>query len=198
MYGEGASGVGGVSISSGCLPQGILRLTCMNGVTGLQDDQAKIESSSEVLMISSWSLRKARSPSPYKSGMFMSKRPKRQYAISSFLVVVRSEAQDILSPTRARRNSTRSAPRYMTGIDVRYLMCTANVTRLPIGFHVLSRKITSWGGKKLLESPTTAEPAAERESHSRLLLEAIQFDILKVCIANNSLLVPAEHRVDSL
>src|SRR5258708_7535760 len=65
------------------------------------DVQANMDSSSDFLMISIWSRRNAFLPSPYKSGIFTSNIPSKQYATSSRLVVRRLDAQLILVATLA-------------------------------------------------------------------------------------------------
>ena len=56
-------------------------------------------------MISSWRrLNAFTPPSPYSNGMLMSKRPIRQYAMSSARVVSRLDAHDILSATKKLRD----------------------------------------------------------------------------------------------
>lgn len=57
--------------------------------------QANMLWSSEPIMISYWSRLKAVVPSPYNIGMWISKIPKRQYAMSSERVVCRIAAHDI-------------------------------------------------------------------------------------------------------
>ncbi|KAJ0284864.1 hypothetical protein Brms1b_009416 [Colletotrichum noveboracense] len=64
-------------------------------------DQQKSDSSVEILSISSCSRVKALEPSPYSSGMLMSKIPSMQYAISSTREVLRHDSHDILSATLA-------------------------------------------------------------------------------------------------
>ena len=85
----------------------------------LDDVHAKIDSSSEYLMISYSSLRNARSPSPYRSGILTLERPKRQYAISSFLLVFLLETQLIFLAAHAGYCKSRcSWSRYFCSIPV--------------------------------------------------------------------------------
>lgn len=60
---------------------------------------ARMESSEQVFNISSCRRIKARSPSPYSSGMLTLNMLRRQYAMSSVRVVLRCDAHDILLAT---------------------------------------------------------------------------------------------------
>lgn len=129
--------------------------------------QAKIDSSSDFLMISSCSLMNAFAPSPYSKGMFTSKRPSMQYAKSSTLMVFLPETQLIFVAIQAPDQLSRCSCLIPVAIDIWF----DNIPLVPKARHCPSRNITVDGAR----SSCNVQPRVNHKLSMNFVIDARLF-----------------------